>query len=277
MNAEKILVDGFYYEKRSPRRNTVGYQHYHNYFEIYYLESGSCRYFIDEETYEVRAGDLVLIPEGIIHKTMYGDNVSTRRLIHCSSDHISKSVLPTLPSILYVYRNSKIRDSLLSIFNSIEREYTLPDAFSDEAIMSNLRLFFFLLARNKSSNESASISGSDYTTQTIAYIKDHFGADLHLSTLASKCSISPEHLSRIFKRDTGLGISEYITLVRFQKAQELLLSPNAPTVAQIADICGFNDSNYFSLRFKKLYGVSPLCYRKSKMITEAHTSYNTKI
>lgn len=272
MNAEKISIDRFYYEKRSQKRNTVGNQHYHNYFEIYYLESGSCRYFIDEETYDVKAGDLVLIPEGIIHKTMYEDNVSVRRLIYCNSDYIPKSVIPVLPSFLYVYRNADIKDSMLSIFDSLEKEYAMPDTFSDEAIVSNLRLLFFLLARNTTSNETASISGSDYTTQTIAYIKENFGGELRLSDLASKCAITPEHLSRVFKRDTGLGISEYINLVRFQKAQELLLSPSAPTVAQIAYSCGFNDSNYFSLRFKKMYGVSPLSYRKKKRAYEKNTS-----
>ena len=58
-------------------------QHYHDIFEIYFLEYGECNYFIDDSSYEVKAGDIILIPKGTIHKTMYGEGVHSRKLIYC--------------------------------------------------------------------------------------------------------------------------------------------------------------------------------------------------
>ena len=58
--------------------------HYHDLFEIYYMASGKCNYFIDDKSYEVLEGDVVLIPEGVIHKTNYGGEEHGRILIECS-------------------------------------------------------------------------------------------------------------------------------------------------------------------------------------------------
>ena len=47
-------------------------KHYHNLFEIYYFTGGECNYFIDNKSYRLMPGDIVLIPEGVIHNSEYG-------------------------------------------------------------------------------------------------------------------------------------------------------------------------------------------------------------
>ena len=81
--------------------------------------------------------------------------------------------------------------------------------------------------------------------------------------MARMRSVSPEHLSRTFKRETGFGFNEYLTLVRLQHAELMLRDRSAKSISDIAYSCGFNDSNYFSDRFKKAYGIPPLRYRKN--------------
>jgi AraC-like DNA-binding protein len=75
--------------------------------------------------------------------------------------------------------------------------------------------------------------------------------------VAGRFFISPEHFSRIFKRETGFNFSEYLNLLRLKRAETLLRQLNTAPITQIAQSCGFNDSNYFSVQFKKLYGISP--------------------
>ena len=74
---------------------------------------------------------------------------------------------------------------------------------------------------------------------------------------------SQEHLSRTFKKHTGFGFNEYLTLVRLQHAEQLLKGDEKMSISTIAYNCGFNDSNYFSDKFKKMYGTSPLKYSKA--------------
>lgn len=263
MGTPYINIEKFYYEKRSQDRRTVGHHHYHGIFEIYYLEKGTCHYFIDNDTYDVKTGDIVLIPEGTIHKTMYGESDVTRRLIYCDSQYIPPELLRELSSISYVYRNKNVSRRVLEMLELIEREYTSPDRYSNDMILHSMHQIFVLLARNMSS-EAPRTSGSSYTAQTIAYIKENYAQDIRLGDLATRCSVSPEHLSRVFKQDTGFGVSEYITVIRLQRSQLLLKTRPDLSVAEIAGKCGFNDSNYFSTKFKAMYGVSPLTFRSQE-------------
>ena len=90
-----------------------------------------------------------------------------------------------------------------------------------------------------------------------SYINKNFSSDITLSSLAKKFSVSPEHFSRMFKKETGLGFSKYLNSLRLQYAEHLLRSTDIQSITKIAESCGFEDSNYFSKKFKEAYGASP--------------------
>ena len=100
-------------------------------------------------------------------------------------------------------------------------------------------------------------TGNSLVDSTLKYIKANFTGDIKLSTVAGMRSVSPEHLSRTFKSCVGIGFSEYLTLLRLKLAEEMIKNEPGKTISEIAYECGFNDGNYFSFRFKKMYGISP--------------------
>ena len=73
--------------------------------------------------------------------------------------------------------------------------------------------------------------------------------------------MSESHLSRKFKAHTGIGINEYITYVRITNAEKLLRETEL-SVTEVADQCGYSDSNYFSTVFKRIKGITPQKCRK---------------
>ena len=83
-----------------------------------------------------------------------------------------------------------------------------------------------------------------------------------LHDVAEHCFVSREHLSRIFKKETGFGFNEYLNIYRLKKANAILTENPKSKVSQVAVRCGFGDSNYFSKQYKKLYGVAPTRTRK---------------
>ena len=168
-----------------------------------------------------------------------------------------------LPSMLHLYRNPEIVDEVKKILNVLEAEQLNPDQYSSEITEANVTLLFFLLVRNRTKREKI-LSGSVYATQAINYIKENFSSEIKLSEIAKKSSVSTEHLSRVFKKETGFGFSEYLTMIRLQKAEQMLKTELSMSVAKIAYECGFNDSNYFSEKFKRFYGISPIKYKKSQ-------------
>ena len=230
--------------------------HYHNMFEIYFITAGNCTYFIDNKSYRIMAGDIVLIPEGIIHNTKYINSVHSRILINCPRRFIPSSVLPLLSSMLYLYRNPTIFDEVLEILKKIEHEYYNPDSMTDELLCCYTQTLFFLLAKNINTCSEV-IAGNEYIEHAIDYLQKHFTSEVTLSSIAKMYSVSPEHFSRMFKKETGFGFNKYVNLLRLQKAETMLKQAPDESVSKIASDCGFSDSNYFSTKFKELYGISP--------------------
>lgn len=103
-----------------------------------------------------------------------------------------------------------------------------------------------------------------------AYIREHLAEDLSVSSLAAELFITPNYFSRLFKKVTGEGCSEYIVRKRIEKAKALLESTSLKT-GKIAYMVGYNDTNYFSLAFKKYIGISPTKYRDSFMAPKKTT------
>lgn len=239
-------------EKRTYRMES----HYHNLYEIYFIEDGRCNYFIDNKSYQLEVGDIILIPEGTIHNTEYINTAHSRILINCSRKFIPQSITEYLPDIQYLYRNPKIRNEAFSLLKRIEQEYCLGDKLSEDIIKCYTHAFFFLLVRNADSRTMVE-SKNKYIEKVVNHLQKNFKGDITLNELARDCSLSPEHLSRMFKKETGFGFCEYLNLIRLQKAEALLKQSEEMSISQIASECGFNDSNYFSVKFKKMYGISP--------------------
>ena len=248
----------FYFNRRSGDkvRSVMPDSHYHNLFEVYYILKGSCRYFIDGKLYDLEEGDLILIPEGIIHNTEYRNMPHTRLLINCSRRFIPSSVASILPSMQYHYRNREIADEIYRLFCKIEEEYNSCDEHTDGVLRCYTHMLFYLLARNNSRCDSAMVK-NEYIEKVISFVNKNYMNDISLVDAAKLCAVSSEHFSRLFVRETGFGFCEYVNLIRLKKAEELIRSGSKVKVMEIAALCGFNDSNYFCLKFKKMYGMSP--------------------
>ncbi len=239
-------------------------RHYHNLFEIYYITSGTCVYFIDNKSYDLVPGDIILVPEGTIHNTEYRSLEHSRILINCSHRFIPASVRPMLGQMLYLYRNPDISDEVEDLFMKIEEEYTNSDSMHEDILRCLTHMLFFLLARNLKTRTQIS-SGHDYIERAIDYLQNNFTSDISLSEIARMSSVTPVHFSRMFKKETGFGFCEYLTILRLQKAESLLSQSPKTSITQIAAECGFADSNYFSVKFKNMYGVSPKSFIKKKL------------
>ena len=260
---EAVFADGsiFRYNIKKTIGGTMHSHHYHDYFEVYYMSSGRCSYFIDGKCFEVVEGDIILIPSGVIHRTNYGSEQHSRILVECSYDYIPHSVAACIDEVGYLFRNSAVSEKVLTLLQDIEKEYKHPDDFSEDVIRAKMTEIFVRLARGRSLVRDA-LTNNPLVERSAGYIKRNYAQDIKLSKVARDNFVSAEHLSRVFKRDTGFGFNEYLTLVRLQHAEQMLKSNNKMSVSEIAYSCGFNDSNYFSDRFKRVYGASPLKYKK---------------
>lgn len=246
--------------------------HYHDQIELYFLTDGACSYLIGNKIYPVNAGQLVLIPGGMIHKTAYRTETRSRMILSVKKDFIDFSAFQRTVDVakpgIFIFPQTGTQ-ALLAVFAEIERELKRRDGFSAQMCRYLCFSLFTFLARNGRNiapdiQKAKGPDGENAVIENITkLITERYAEEITLSSAAAGAAMSEGYLSKLFKRVTGLGFKEYLIAVRIINAKALLKN-SAKSVSEIAFDCGFNDSNYFSKIFREHTGRSPLQYRKER-------------
>lgn len=93
------------------------------------------------------------------------------------------------------------------------------------------------------------------------YIKQHYSENIDRDEVAKSVYLTPNYLSKLFNKETGLTIRDYINQLRIDEAKKLLNS-TSKAISVIAMDVGFENVSYFSTVFKKYCGCNPDAWRK---------------
>ena len=247
--------------------------HYHNFYEVFYLFSGECRFLLKDSVYQLKKGDLVFIAPQELHHSLYYPNSSCdiimlyfkKEFVHLEmfNDCLPKAPADQLHSFmgsipaLYMEEFHLLLGKMLSESSGI-------DEYSNAFLRCHLQEALLLLMRHSvlSEKEPDLLNSRDADIlQATKYIYKNFQKSLTLEEVSAVASLSPTYFSRKFKQTTGMGFKEYLNYVRLKHARAALLTTDN-TITDIALEYGFNDSNYFKDIFKKVYGKSPREFRK---------------
>lgn len=102
---------------------------------------------------------------------------------------------------------------------------------------------------------------SMYIRKIITAINQDLTDDLSLKALAKALNVNPSYLSTLFKKETGLTLTEFVNQKRIEHAL-LLLNSTDMQIQTVALNCGIPDVNYFTKLFKKIVGKTPKEYRE---------------
>lgn len=105
------------------------------------------------------------------------------------------------------------------------------------------------------------MSYSSYIQETIQYIENHLSADLTLESIAHFAGFSKYHYHRVFQKEVGVSISEYIRYRRIANSANLLLYTDEKII-DIALFYRFESQESYSRAFKKYYNLPPGQYRR---------------
>ncbi len=99
-----------------------------------------------------------------------------------------------------------------------------------------------------------------HIARALDYIYDHLHTKITVPVLAEHVGIHPSYLSRLFKAETGLSITEYIQNKKIDTAKNMLIySDYSPS--QIANVLSFPSQSYFTELFRKKTGLTPTRFR----------------
>ena len=122
------------------------------------------------------------------------------------------------------------------------------------------------IASRRTDNTETAESGQyrDVIYSVFRYVEEHFAEeDLSLAKVADHIGLSPNHLSAVFKEETGQSFTKYLTDHRIKTAKKLL-DTSKKRSSEIAELVGYPDPHYFSSVFKKSTGMTPSQYRDKK-------------
>lgn len=105
---------------------------------------------------------------------------------------------------------------------------------------------------------------SDFITKVLAFIENHLSAKLTIAEIADEMFVSVSKLQKTFKREIGVSVGKYINDSLMLLASREVRSEKS--IKDISDMLGYCDQFYFSRRFSEHFGVSPLNYRKNRIL-----------
>ncbi len=108
--------------------------------------------------------------------------------------------------------------------------------------------------------------------RALSYINANCAKNLTMADVADHVGYSHSHFSKVFKEEMGCGFRTYLNQVRVEKSKALLLAGNV-SIAEICELCGFEDQSYHCKVFKKLVGVTPDKFRKQSRRISSNREY----
>ena len=101
-----------------------------------------------------------------------------------------------------------------------------------------------------------------YIMDVINYMVKNYSFDITLDSIAKEFFISRSKLVSDFKKATGITLNKYLSIIRLHSARSLLLEKHS--VAETAQLCGFNSESYFISQFTKEFGITPGALMRKK-------------
>lgn len=102
---------------------------------------------------------------------------------------------------------------------------------------------------------------SEIVIKAKKYISDHIHQEFSREDIASFVFLNPSYLSRLFKKETGVSLTDFILEVRMNEAKRLLVQTDMK-ISQIAESLGCMNLSHFITMFKKFTGATPMNFRK---------------
>ncbi len=250
--------------------------HYHNSYELYYLVSGERYYFIKDKCYKINKGNLVFINTYDVHYTSSSSTSGYERyVINFKKDflkglagNLNINLFECFEKPFHVIEFTEEEQLLIdSLFSSMMKESRKNGDESNPCLKSGLLYLLTLINRHDKVAVAVQTEYINSTHKTISeiagYINNNFEKDITLDTISKKFFISPCYFSRSFKKFTGLPFIDYLNSVRIKEAQSLLQNTDL-SIFETGERVGFRNATHFGRVFKKITGVSPLAYKKTK-------------
>lgn len=266
--------------------------------EIVYVSEGEGKFVVNNQTYQVQQGDILIYNKGVIHEERSNPE-NPLKTYFCGVGQlyiegveegciIAPHLVPVIHTGRYLYKAESYISEIFEESNSQVLGYEIIC----QNLLTSLIILILRIIRSENrelssatpGNQGTSTSGNfapavtpgnhatataTATTDTLGYkikeyIDKNYTTNISLNKIADRLYISPHYLSHIFKKETGYSPINYMINRRIGEAKKLLLTTEM-NIQEIARFVGYDNANYFTMIFKKAMGVSPKKFKKTNL------------
>ncbi len=238
--------------------------HYHPKHELFYVFDEPLTIVTEDRSQEF-SNCMVLIPPFRKHRT---SRTGDFRILF-SYEMYEKSEFSDFICGLSIYTNVAVLGSIekeLSLYlNDLLYMFTSRNTLNNEIIESTLKILFykFFMANGGTVKE---VTKKESYILTIERIINDRSTDseneVSLELVSRALNLSKKQVSRVIKRHFGKSLSTLVLEKKLTVACELLVESELP-ISEISKKINFKSENYFYLKFKQMFGITPLKYRKT--------------
>ncbi len=247
--------------------------HWHDELEIIYVKKGMLNVTISGEHYTGDTGDAFVVSPGDLHfmgsdtgdVNYYTFLFPLEFVTFQADDLFTQLVMEPLKSGRKVFQipvGKSIGDlceSLLALHVK-QKENLLAVQIETKIVLLQ---FLQRMWKNGFLIENDTSGRNIIEKEMISYIQENFANEISLKEFGTQFHLSEKYISRYFKEHFHITLSQYVNHLRLEHARQLLKETMLP-VTEVALQSGYANVSYFIRSFKKMYGVSPLKYRKNK-------------
>ena len=254
--------------------------HWHDELEIIYVKSGFLTVSISGENYIGTPGDAFVVSPGNLH--FMGSQAGEvdyftflfplEYISFCTDDMLDDKLLEPLNSG-HLMINPRVKDSAKELCEQLIDIYMAENDETESKITAQIKtkiilLQFILEMWKKGFVIENDTSGRNIVEkEMVSYIQQNFTGKISLKEFGEQFHLSEKYISRYFKEHFHITLSQYITYLRLENAKQLLQDTDL-SVTETAMQSGYQNVSYFIRSFKKTYGISPLKYRNSGILTK---------
>lgn len=257
---------------KNTKKHDMPVQHYHDMYEILVMLGGKRYLFCDNYCYTMERGTMAVFrPFEIHYAESRESDFYERYVINFRLEALSPLLSGNELHVLEEKLNSCVIDLteeqtvlLCRLFKQADECSRLKGFLSEKLLLSAVLLLVMYAAGLSEGAETLSGGTADpQIVSVLKYINEHYRSVVMLDDLSDKVGISKFYLCRRFHEVTGATVIEYLNNVRLTKVHNMLLNTKN-SIDDIAFETGFSSAVNLSRAFKKLYGVSPSEFRRTK-------------
>lgn len=243
--------------------------HVHDYMAMAFFTEGYAVVH-QRETFEVRAGDVYLVPAGEPHSIVHARSPEVWGISFCPACYATTELAPLLDPFgraasgasKVVHIPGSKQEHVASMCRELFLETTKGAGAAHAALVQKnlLTLILAEVARAGPCTAGGSQPRTDLVSDTLRFIERSCLGPLSLTDVATFVNRSPSHVSTVVRQATGKSVKDWIIAGRLAEARNRLLHTDE-MVDVIAERVGYADSTHFIRLFRREHGCTPASWR----------------